>query len=91
MINLVNRTKIIIAKYDGEADMKAKYKVIYFINNKRHEFETVIERDDKSDEAEVYSQIMPEIDEHYKAAYGVGSFVERKGFSEVFVEFLGWR
>ncbi|WP_313486709.1 hypothetical protein [Atlantibacter hermannii] len=70
--------------------MKAKYKVVYYINSKRHEFETIVERDNRFDEDELYAQIMPEIDEHYKAAYGVGSFVERKGFSEIFVEFLGW-
>ena len=69
--------------------MKAKYIVIYYIDSKRHEFDTFVLRDDKIDEADLYSQIMPKVEEHYKDTYGVNSFAVRKGFSDITFDYLG--
>lgn len=69
--------------------MKAKYKVLYTVNEKQHEFETVIERGDRFTDAELVKALYAKYVEHLELQGDDGSFGTRGGFYSLEFEFLG--
>jgi len=69
--------------------MKAKYKVIITVDKQRYEFETIIERSDRTTPEELNAALAPEGQRHLESLGDDASFGTRGGFTNIEYQYLG--